>query len=236
MQALKILALCTLLAAFLESGLVPALAAPNPKLSTPAALKEKAPDTFKARFDTSKGVFVIEVTRAWAPNGADRFYNLVKNGYFDECRFFRVISGFMVQFGINGDPALNSVWNVAAIKDDPVQESNKRGFVTFATSGANSRTTQVFINYNDRNMRLDESGFAPFGKVVEGMEVVDKLYSGYGEGAPQGRGPDQGRAQGEGNAYLTKSFPNLDYIKTATILKGEAGKAPASQPATQPSK
>jgi peptidyl-prolyl cis-trans isomerase A (cyclophilin A) len=241
MKTVKILSLCTLLAVLLAWGLAPALAAPtNPKLSDPSALKEKAPETFKARFDTSKGVFVIEVTRAWAPNGADRFYNLVKNGYYDDCRFFRVISGFMVQFGINGDPAVNNVWNMARIQDDPVQESNKRGFVTFATSGPNTRTTQVFINYNNRNMALDEQGFAPFGKVVEGMEVVDGLYSEYGEGAPGGKGPDQGRVQGEGNTYLTASFPNLDYIKSAKIVGAEPEKAPekapAKPPATQPSK
>jgi len=236
MLTLKILTLCTTLAAFLVWGFASAQAAPNPKLSTPSALNEKAPDTFKARFDTSKGAFVIEVTRAWAPNGADRFYNLVKNGYYDECRFFRVLSGFMAQFGINGDPALNSVWSGARIPDDQVQESNKRGFVTFATGGPNTRTTQIFINYNNRNMGLDEQGFAPFGRVVEGMEVVDKLNSEYGEGAPQGQGPNQGRVQSEGNAYLTKSFPNLDYVKTATILMGGAEKAPEKQPAPQPSR
>ncbi len=241
MQMVKTLAIALAAGSFLAALSVPALAA-NPKLMNPAALNEKAPDTYKARFDTSKGVFVIEVTRAWAPNGADRFYNLVKNGYFDDCRFFRVISGFMVQFGINGDPAVNNVWRSANIKDDPVQESNKRGMVTFATAGPNTRTTQVFISYADRNTFLDSQGFAPFGKVVEGMEVVDKLYSGYGEGAPQGRGPEQGRAQMEGNAYIAKSFPELDFIKSATIVKG--GEAPKKAPAapaapktsTQPSK
>jgi peptidyl-prolyl cis-trans isomerase A (cyclophilin A) len=193
-------------------------------------LNEKAPDTFKAKFATSKGDFVIEVTRAWAPNGADRFYNLVKNGYFDECRFFRVIAGFMVQFGINGDPAVNSVWHEARIPDDPVKESNKRGYVTFATAGPGTRTTQIFINFNDRNIMLDSQGFAPFGKVIVGMEIVDSLYSGYGEGGPEGRGPAQGRAQTEGNSYLTKEFPNLDYIKAATIVKAEPKKAATTQP------
>ena len=202
----------------------------------PAQLNEAAPDKYRARFETTRGEFIVEVTREWAPNGADRFYNLVKNGYYDECRFFRVLSGFMVQFGINGDPALNSVWSVARIPDDPVQESNKRGFVTFAMGGPNTRTTQIFINYHDRNMGLDEQGFSPFGKVIEGMEVVDKLNSEYGEGAPQGKGPNQGKIQAEGNAYLKNLFPNLDYIKTATILAGEAGKAPEKQPAPQPSK
>ena len=192
----------------------PALAQSN--LGNPAALGEKAPATYKARFDTSKGAFVIQVTRAWAPQGADRFYNLVKNGYFDETRFFRVISGFMVQFGINGDPALNTKWRVARIPDDKVAQSNKRGTITFATSGPNARTTQVFINFAD-NSNLDGMGFAPFGQVISGMNVVDQLYAGYGEGAPRGRGPDQMRLQAEGNTYLAASFPRLDYVKKATI-------------------
>jgi peptidyl-prolyl cis-trans isomerase A (cyclophilin A) len=136
----------------------------------------------------------------------------------------------MVQFGINGDPALNKVWSEARIPDDPVLQSNTRGFVTFATAGPGTRTTQIFINYTDRNAMLDGQGFAPFGKVIEGMEIVDKLYSDYGEGAPQGRGPDQGRSQAEGNAYLSKNFPNMDYIKTATIVRGEAKPAPATKP------
>jgi cyclophilin family peptidyl-prolyl cis-trans isomerase len=186
-------------------------------LKNPAALKEKAPETFKVNFDTSAGPFVVEVRRAWAPNGADRFYNLVKNGFFDGARFFRVISGFMVQFGINGDPAVSKVWQTARIPIDPVKESNKRGYITYAMAGSpDSRTTQVFINFRD-NGALDAQGFAPFGQVVSGMEVVDKLYSQYGEGAPSGKGPNQGRVQAEGNAYLTKEFPNLDYIKKATV-------------------
>jgi peptidyl-prolyl cis-trans isomerase A (cyclophilin A) len=185
-------------------------------LLNPAGLKEQAPATYKARFDTSKGVFVVDVRRDYAPNGADRFYNLVKNGFFDEARFFRVISGFMVQFGINGNPQVSTPWRNAQIKDDPVKQSNKRGFITFATSGPNSRTTQVFINFGD-NSRLDGSGFASFGQVSSGMNVVDQLYADYGEGAPQGRGPNQGRMQSEGNAYLTKDFPNLDFVRKATI-------------------
>jgi peptidyl-prolyl cis-trans isomerase A (cyclophilin A) len=201
------------------AGARPAQAAANPKLADPAALSEKAPETYRARFSTSKGDFVIEVTRAWAPHGADRFYNLVAGGFFDDCRFFRVVYGFMAQFGIHGEPALNGVWHDARIPDDPVQQSNKRGYVTFATAGPNTRTTQVFINFADRNARLDGQGFAPFGKVVEGMEVVDKLFSGYGEAAPQGHGPDQGRIQKEGNAYLTKFFPKLDYVKQASIVQ-----------------
>jgi peptidyl-prolyl cis-trans isomerase A (cyclophilin A) len=185
-------------------------------LSDPASLNEKAPDVYKVKFDTSKGPFVVEVHRDWAPNGADRFYNLVKNGFFDNDRFFRVVDGFMVQFGINGNPKLSSVWRDANIKDDPVTQSNKRGMMTFATAGPNTRTTQVFINFNN-NVGLDGQGFSPFGQVVSGMKVVDSLYNGYGEGAPRGSGPDQGRVQSEGNAYLNKDFPMLDYIKKATI-------------------
>jgi peptidyl-prolyl cis-trans isomerase A (cyclophilin A) len=186
------------------------------RLASPATLNEKAPATYKARFDTSKGVVVIDVRRDWAPNGADRFYNLVKNGFYDDTRFFRVINGFMVQFGINGDPKVSANWRTATIKDDPVKQSNRRGYITFATSGPDSRTSQVFINFAD-NAGLDRQGFSPFGQVSSGMEIVDSLYSGYGEGAPQGRGPDQGRIQREGNNYLMKDFPRLDYIKKATI-------------------
>lgn len=185
-------------------------------LSNPAALNEKAPATYNARFETSKGVFVVQVNRDAAPNGADRFYNLVKNGFFNDTRFFRVISGFMVQFGINGDPAVSAQWRTARIPDDPVKGSNKRGFITFATSGPNSRTTQVFINFGD-NVGLDRQGFSPFGQIVSGMDVVDKLYSGYGEGAPSGQGPDQNQIQREGNAYLAKYFPSLDRVIKATI-------------------
>ena len=187
-------------------------------LANPAALNEKAPASYKARFDTSKGVFVIEVRRDWAPAGADRFYNLVKNGFYDNSRFFRVVSGFMVQFGINGDPKFSTQWRTATIKDDPVQQSNKRGYITFATSGPDSRTTQVFINFAD-NSGLDRQGFSPFGQVVSGMNIVDTLYSEYGDGPPRGRGPDQGRIQTEGNNFLIRDFPRLDYVKKATIEK-----------------
>jgi peptidyl-prolyl cis-trans isomerase A (cyclophilin A) len=151
-----------------------------------------------------------------APQGADRFYNLVRNGFFDDVRFFRVISGFMVQFGISGNPALSAKWRDADIRDDRVTQSNKRGMITFATAGPNTRTTQVFINFADNSM-LDGQGFAPFGKVETGMNVVDALYAGYGEGAPRGAGPDQTRLQMEGNAYLAKDFPRMDYVKKATI-------------------
>jgi peptidyl-prolyl cis-trans isomerase A (cyclophilin A) len=185
-------------------------------LGDPSSLNEKAPDVYKAKFDTSKGTFVIEVHREWAPNGADRFYNLVKNGFYNDARFFRVIDGFMVQFGISGNPDLSAVWREARIPDDPVRENNGRGMVSFATAGPGTRTTQVFINFGDNSM-LDQQGFSPFGQVVSGMDVVDSLYSGYGEGAPRGAGPDQGRVQTQGNAYLVTDFPKLDYIKKATI-------------------
>jgi peptidyl-prolyl cis-trans isomerase A (cyclophilin A) len=186
------------------------------RLRNPAALNEKAPDTFKANFDTSKGSFTITVNRGWAPNGADRFYNLVKNGFYDDVRFFRVLDGFMAQVGIHGNPTIAKAWVGARIQDDPVKQSNRRGYVTFATGGPNTRTTQIFINFRD-NVALDKQGFAPFGEVTSGMNVVDRLYSGYGEGAPSGKGPDQQRVQAEGNTYLNKDFPRLDFIKAATI-------------------
>jgi peptidyl-prolyl cis-trans isomerase A (cyclophilin A) len=202
-----------------QAGQAGAVDLSKAKLRTPSALNEKAPDTFKVKLDTSKGPVVIEVHRDWAPVGADRFYNLVKNGFYDDTRFFRVLDGFMAQIGINGNPAIQSAWRNATIQDDPVKQSNKRGFVTYAKSGLpNSRSTQFFINYRD-NSSLDRQGFAAFGEVTTGMDVVDKLYSGYGEGAPSGAGPEQGRIQMEGNAYLNKSFPKLDYIKKATIEK-----------------
>ncbi len=185
-------------------------------LGSPAGLREQAPATYKAKFDTTKGVFVIEVNRDWAPLGADRFYNLVKNGFYDNVRFFRVISGFMVQFGIHGDPKVSAPWRDARIADDPVKQSNKRGYITYAMAGPNTRTSQVFINFGD-NASLDSQGFSPFGRVVTGMDVVDKLNAEYGEGAPRGRGPDQSRMQMEGNAYLTKDFGKLDFVKKATI-------------------
>lgn len=196
------------------------------KLKNPAALTEQAPATFKVDIDSSKGPFVITVHRDWAPIGADRFYNLVKNGFFNDARFFRVLQGFMAQFGIQGDPAIQAAWTTAQLKDDPVKQSNKRGFVTFATAGPNTRTTQLFINFSD-NGSLDRMGFAPFGEVTTGMSVVDTLYSGYGEGQPSGNGPSQAALTSQGNAYLAKNFPKLDYIKTATIDT----QTPASVPA-----
>ena len=196
----------------------PSPAAPAAALLDPSRATERAPDRFRVRFETTKGPFVVEVTRAWAPRGADRFFNLVRAGYYDDVAFFRVIEGFMVQFGINGDPRVNTVWQTARIPDDPVIQSNRRGMVTYAMAGPDTRTTQLFINFRD-NRGLDGQGFAPFGAVVEGLAVVDALYSGYGEGAPRGLGPDQGRAQAEGNAYLRGSFPRMDFVKTARVAK-----------------
>jgi len=187
-------------------------AAPSAALRTPSKLVERAPETFSVAFDTTAGPFVVQVMRAWAPLGADRFYNLVKHGYFDNGRFFRVVPNFIVQFGLNGDPKTQSFWRDANIKDDPVTQSNRRGTLTYAMRGPDTRTTQLFINFRD-NAGLDQRGFAPFGQVVSGMEVVDKINAVYGEE------PDQGRIQAEGNAYLNKEFPKLDYIRKATLQK-----------------
>jgi peptidyl-prolyl cis-trans isomerase A (cyclophilin A) len=175
------------------------------------AFSAEAPDSYRARFETNEGDFVVEVQRAWAPNGADRFHNLVANGYYDDVRFFRVIGGFMAQFGMHADPLVTAQWRVATLQDDPVVESNRRGRITFAMTGQpNSRTSQVFINFAD-NLNLDAIGFAPFGEVVEGMEVVDQLYAGYGEA------PEQAQIIGRGNEYLESEFPELDYVVRATI-------------------
>jgi peptidyl-prolyl cis-trans isomerase A (cyclophilin A) len=191
----------------------------HPDLLDPTKATAKAPDVFKAKFTTTKGDFVVEVHRDWSPNGADRFYNLVQMGFFDDTRFFRVVDGFMVQWGISGDPQVSTKWQNAGISDDPVKGSNTRGMMTFAMSGApNSRTTQVFINLVD-NARLDPMRFAPFAKVLTGMEVVDQLYKGYGEGAPGGNGPFQGQIQSQGNAYLDSKFPKLDGVKHAELVK-----------------
>jgi peptidyl-prolyl cis-trans isomerase A (cyclophilin A) len=190
----------------------------NP-LTTPNApeMNQTAPDVYRAKFETSVGDFEVEVTRAWSPRGADRFYNLVKHGWYDDGRFFRVVPKFMVQFGINGDPNLSKWWRNARIADDPATQSNKRGTITFATSGQDSRTTQVFINFVD-NTFLDKQNppFTPFGRVVSGMDVVDKLYSGYGEDPSKGSG--QMMIQTQGNTFLQQKFPKLDSIKKATIV------------------
>lgn len=183
------------------------------ELMKPGALSEKAPDVFDVEFATSKGNFTVRVTRAWAPLGADRFYNLAKHDYFKDAAFFRIVPNFIVQFGLSADPNVNGVWRSANIKDDPVAQSNKPGYITFATAGPHTRTTQLFINLGN-NAFLDKQGFSPFGEVTQGMDVVRGLYAGYGEG------PDQGAITRQGKAYLDKSFPKLDSIKTTTIKAG----------------
>jgi peptidyl-prolyl cis-trans isomerase A (cyclophilin A) len=204
--------------------------APRPSLLKPASLNAKAPAVFKARFTTTAGDFVVEVHRDWAPLGADRFYNLVRNGYFTNASFFRVVPGFVVQFGLSANPAVNAVWKDANIQDDPVVQSNKRGFLVFATAGPNTRTTQLFINYGD-NARLDGMGFAPFGNVVEGLDVVDKIYSGYGES------PRQDLITDQGDAYISANFPKIDKIKLARIIPPvplATHPATAAKPAVKP--
>jgi len=198
-----------------EALSAPAAPAPSAGLLSPETATAKAPDVFACRFRTTKGDFVVEVHRDWAPNGADRFYNLVKLGYFDNSAFFRVLGGFMAQFGVSGKPEVSAKWSRAAIPDDPVKQSNTRGMVTYAMAGPNTRTTQLFINFGN-NANLDGMGFSPFGRVTQGMEVVDRLYGGYGDMPQQGgRGPDPGRIEAEGDAYLKAEFPQLDYIKMA---------------------
>jgi peptidyl-prolyl cis-trans isomerase A (cyclophilin A) len=189
---------------------------PNPALLDPSLATEKAPDLYRVKMETTAGDFIIEVHREWAPRGADRFFNLVKIGYFDNVAFFRVLAGFMAQAGMHGDPAVSNAWLNARIKDDPVKQSNYPGMVTFAMGGPNTRSAQIFINYG-ANSYLDDSGFAPFGKVVDGFESVKGLYSGYGEGEPNGKGPGQGKLYRRGNEYLKGEFPELDYIVRATI-------------------
>jgi len=187
-------------------------ASAEPDLLVPSSLTETAPDDYRVKFETSKGDVEIRVNRSWAPQGADRFYNLVKNGFYDDARFFRVVDGFIVQFGLPADPAVGKAWMSATIPDDPVRRPNRRSWVVFATAGPNTRTTQVFINTNN-NEFLDDQGFAPFGQVTEGMNVVTNFNSEYGEA------PDQGRIRTQGNAYLNAQFPNLDYIIKATIVE-----------------
>jgi len=207
---------------------------PRPSLLNPASLTARAPADFKAKFSTTAGDFVVEVHREWAPLGADRFYNLVRNGYFTNAAFFRVVPGFVVQFGLSADPAVNKVWDNAKIKDDPVVQSNKPGSLVFATAGPNTRTTQLFINYGD-NARLDGMGFAPFGTVIEGMDVVGKIFPGYRES------PRQDLITNQGDAYLKANFPKIDKIKLAAILPAVApaahppsGVKPAAKPSPKP--
>ncbi len=201
----------------------------DPALLHPATLTAKAPDQYEVTFKTTAAEFVVQVTRAWAPLGADRFYNLVKHGFFTDAAFFRVVPGFVIQFGLSANPAVNKVWDKATIKDDPVTQSNKEGYLTFATAGPNTRTTQLFINLAD-NARLDSMGFSAFGRVTSGMDVVQKIYSGYGEQ------PDQAQITSDGKAYLDKNFPKLDHIVSATITSPApaANTAPAHKPAAKP--
>ncbi len=195
-----------------------AKAAPHPALRIPAKAGKQAPERFRVRFETTQGDIVIEVTRAWAPNGADRFYNLVDIGFFEDIGFFRVMKDFMAQFGIHGKPQVARAWLRATIPDDPVVQSNVRGTITYAkTARPNSRTTQLFINLND-NSRLDGMGFAPFGRIVEGMDVADAIHK-TGEGAPQGKGPNPRRIKNNGNVYLKTRFPELDYLRRAEIIE-----------------
>jgi peptidyl-prolyl cis-trans isomerase A (cyclophilin A) len=192
---------------------------PAKALRDPSLATLRAPETFRVRFETTKGNFVVEVHRKWAAYGANRFYNLVRMDYFTDIAFFRVVKGFMVQFGMHGDPELNRIWNRAFIREDVTRESNRRGRLTFAQAegGAGARSVQLFINYA-HNANLDRD-FAPIGEVIDGMEVVESLYAGYGEQAPEGKGPVSGRIFYDGNAYLKREFPELDYIKRTVLLE-----------------
>lgn len=202
----------------------------DPALRRPSLAADTAPESYRVRFVTTRGPIVFKIERAWSPRGADRFWNLVRAGYFSDIAFFRVIPGFMAQFGIHGNPEIAAAWREAAVDDDPVKRPNRRGTLTFATSGPNSRTTQLFINYGD-NSRLDAMGFSPIGEVESGMQFVDMLHGGYGEGAPSGKGPDQMRIQAEGNAYLREAFPLLDFIVEAEVLGGAGGGSEMPAPA-----
>jgi len=198
----------------------PAVEASSPLLA-PDSLIETAPDMYRVLFETSVGTIVVQVNRAWAPNGADRFYNLVKNGYYDDTRFYRVVEGFMAQFGLKGVPAVDQAWRDAKFPDDPFTQSNKRGTITFAHAGTDTRTTQVFFNFKD-NTHLDESGFTPFGEVVEGLDVMDEIYSGYGELPPAGNGPDYAKAWVQGNTYLDQEFPEMTKVLSAKLEEAGA--------------
>ncbi|TVR64851.1 MAG: peptidylprolyl isomerase [Gemmatimonadales bacterium] len=195
-------------------------AEPRDPLLRPAQFTETAPPRFAVRFETTAGEFVVEVRREWAPIGADRFYNLVQAGYYDDTRIYRVVPGFMAQFGIHGDPFIHRAWARALLRDDPVVESNSRGRVTFAKAGPNSRTAEVFISTVE-NARLDADGFAPFGEVVEGMEVVDAFHAGYGDGPPRGEGPYAAMAHARGNEYLDEEYPELTRIIRAVVVDAE---------------
>lgn len=200
-------------------------------LLRPAVLVAKAPATYQVKFTTTKGDFTISVTRAWSPLGADRFYNLVRHHFYDNTTFFRALKGFVVQWGISAYPPVTAAWEHAPIKDDPVVQSNLKGYLTYAMGGPNTRTTQVFINLVD-NKRLDGMGFSAFGQVTEGMDVVESLYTGYGEGAPDGQGPEQDKIEKLGKPYLDKNFEKLDSIKTTTLILPPGATPAAKKPAT----
>lgn len=214
-----------------KAGAAHAAAAPSHfdrALLRPTLLKETASATYQVKFVTTRGDFTVAVTRAWAPLGADRFYNLVKHGFYNNASFFRVVPNFVVQFGINANPTVSQAWKKSDIQDDPVTQSNKKGYLTFATAGPNTRTTQIFINLKD-NGALDHQGFSPFGQVTDGMHVVEMLYDQYGDSA----GPNQEEAEKQGKPYLDKGWPKLDSIKTATIVGAPAAAKPAPKPITK---
>jgi peptidyl-prolyl cis-trans isomerase A (cyclophilin A) len=208
------------------AGAQRASGAPRPTAGAPAALRspnaaelaKAGPDSFDVAVHTSKGVFTARVKRSMAPKGADRVWHAVQAHYYDGVRFFRVIPGFMAQFGFHGDPVINRTWDAYPLKDEPLRGSNTRGVLTFATRGPNSRTVQLFVNTGN-NLNLDKLGFSPVGVVTDGMAVVDSLYAGYGEGYPRGDGPDQDKIIAQGNAYLNRSFPKLDRIDSARVVR-----------------
>lgn len=188
-----------------------------PASETKKAAPERPPEAYRVNFETTRGAFVVEVRREWAPHGADHFFDLVKTGFYDGAPFYRVVRNFVAQFGIPADPSAARLWSQAPIPDDPVKLSNTKGTLAYAMSGPRTRTTQVFVNLRDNSKALDKSGFAPFGKVVSGMDVVESLYA-YGELAPKGGGPDVKRIETEGIAYLQAKFPRLDTIKKASVI------------------
>jgi len=181
------------------------------------APKVVVPEVFRVKFETTQGNFVVEAQRAWAPHGVDRFHELVRMRYFDQSRFYRVLPGFIAQFGVHRDFKVQNLWNTFRIVDDPPKEKNLRGTVAFAQSGPSTRTTQIFINLAD-NAVLDEERFVPFAKIIEGLDVVDKFYSGYGDVRPQGKNIDPGRVEEEANEYLAPRFPKLDYVTRASFM------------------
>jgi len=214
------------------SSQTPAASSYDRTLLKPALLKDTAPATYQVKFETTRGDFTITVTRAWSPLGADRFYNLVKHHYFDNARVFRVVPGFVAQFGLSAYPPVTAAWRTARINDDAHSQSNKKGTIVFATAGANTRTTQLFINLRDNGSSLDSQGFTPFGAVDgNGMSVVNKFYDQYGDNA----GMDQEAIEKGGEEYIAKKWPKLDTIKSATLVEAAApAAAPAEKPAAKP--